>query len=713
MLLVFQFLATGIACAGVFLLFRKIASQNRLFGIVVAVGILIRSITGQLAFWVAFLHLPIARNLQVGSGLWFYAADATLYLREAERVFERGLPAIATLSRTTPSVTYVQTLSLALYLFGGVTSVALLINLLAYTGTCWVICRCAAARPAATRPAVIALAAVSLSPAAILWTTQPLKDPLFTFLIVAFIGASMVWQRAWRSPAAYPKLLGSGVAMVASLYLFAGIRWYFAFTVLLALIVFLPLVAMSAVGRRRIAFPAAIVLFFILSRAIYVSAAPYIPLPVQHVLRNPVSLALESRLLIPAFTSSIEKARRAFDSTHGATSIALGAKIAAHDRAAAPPATTSNFSGAPETISPRRVSHRLARAREPRSHDEISVPPVAPAGQHDETTTAMSSVGPTPTAARVDDVDEPNVSDTRSAQRAAVATATSPPAATAIAQHHAGAAPQPVSTSPTSVSRPVSETTATAIAQHHAGAAPQNPRPAGSDVPKGLLTSTAAPYPPPPTEVVAAKRIRQIETTKSAAKPLASEAVPRAKKPAEITPVPTAHPVEVLKRAATPSAAEGQDGASDLKMPSTPAARLLAGATAVLLPHSVAVHLGLLDIRGGRGLWWFADIDTVFFDVILVVAFAVSLRGGNRITFRNPVIWFVTIVIVLITGPLLYTVSNFGTLFRLRAMIYVFAALLPLALANDRLGTPPKGDESRREESAAAGGAVTSLAGDL
>jgi hypothetical protein len=615
------------------------------------------------------------------------------------------------------------------------------------------------------------LAAVSLSPAAILWTTQPLKDPLFTFLIVAFIGASMVWQRAWRSPASNAKLVGSGVAMVASLYLFAGIRWYFAFTVLLALIAFLPLVAMSAAGRRRIAFPAAIALFLILSRAIYVSAAPYIPLPVQHVLRNPVSLALESRLLVPAFASSIEKARRAFDSTHGATSIALGAKIAAHDHAAAPPATTSKVSSTPKMISSRRIGHEIARAREPRSHGEISVPPVAPAGQHDETTTAVSSVGVTPAAAQVGDVDEHNVSDTRSAQKAAVTTPTSPPAATAIAQHHAGAAPQPVSksptsvsrpvsetaataiaqhhgaaapqpvstsptavsrpvsgtaataiaqhhgaaapqpvsTSPTSVSRPVSETAATAIAQHHAAAAPQNPRPIGSDVPKVLPTSTAAPYAPPPTEVVAAKRVRQIETTKSAAKPLASEAVPQAKKPVEIKPLPTtAHPVEVLKRPATPSAVEGQDGASDLKMPSTPAARLLAGATAVLLPHSVAVHLGLLDIRGGRGLWWFADIDTLFFDFILVVAFAVSLRRSNRITFRNPVIWFVTIVIVLITGPLLYTVSNFGTLFRLRAMIYVFAALLPLALANDRQGAPPEGDESSREESAAAGAALTS-----
>jgi len=35
---------------------------------------------------------------------------------------------------------------------------------------------------------------------------------------------------------------------------------------------------------------------------------------------------------------------------------------------------------------------------------------------------------------------------------------------------------------------------------------------------------------------------------------------------------------------------------------------------------------------------------------------------------------------VMTAGPMLYTVNNFGTLFRLRLMVYFLAALLPITL---------------------------------
>jgi hypothetical protein len=57
---------------------------------------------------------------------------------------------------------------------------------------------------------------------------------------------------------------------------------------------------------------------------------------------------------------------------------------------------------------------------------------------------------------------------------------------------------------------------------------------------------------------------------------------------------------------------------------------------------------------------------------------ALSFRTG---TIRNPVFWLVAASTVLVSVPLIYTVTNFGTLFRLREMIYLGLVLIPLALS--------------------------------
>ena len=41
----------------------------------------------------------------------------------------------------------------------------------------------------------------------------------------------------------------------------------------------------------------------------------------------------------------------------------------------------------------------------------------------------------------------------------------------------------------------------------------------------------------------------------------------------------------------------------------------------------------------------------------------------------------VPLVFVMLAGPMIYAVTNFGTLFRLRQMLYVIAAILPVTLA--------------------------------
>jgi hypothetical protein len=99
-----------------------------------------------------------------------------------------------------------------------------------------------------------------------------------------------------------------------------------------------------------------------------------------------------------------------------------------------------------------------------------------------------------------------------------------------------------------------------------------------------------------------------------------------------------------------------------------------------MLPRSLGEWLGAFHIGGGRGMLWFTEIDTIIFDAaILLALFAVVSRF--RIASRDPLTWFTLAITVLIGIPLVYSISNFGTLFRLREMIYIGLVMMPLAVA--------------------------------
>jgi hypothetical protein len=107
---------------------------------------------------------------------------------------------------------------------------------------------------------------------------------------------------------------------------------------------------------------------------------------------------------------------------------------------------------------------------------------------------------------------------------------------------------------------------------------------------------------------------------------------------------------------------------------------MIAGVAAAFLPRFIAQPLGLVHVGGGRGLWLFADLDTLVFDAVLVAAAIYCIRARRRVT---PLFGFVLLVLVATGAPMIYTVSNFGTLFRLRDMLYSLAAVLPVTLAPD------------------------------
>jgi len=117
--------------------------------------------------------------------------------------------------------------------------------------------------------------------------------------------------------------------------------------------------------------------------------------------------------------------------------------------------------------------------------------------------------------------------------------------------------------------------------------------------------------------------------------------------------------------------------------------RIITGFAAMFLPRFLGESLGLIHVGGGRGLWLFAEVDTLLFDLVLlyvIVHCARRLRRGRAKMTATFV--FCVLVFVMTAGPMLYTVNNFGTLFRLRLMVYCIAAILPVTLREEGDAVP-------------------------
>jgi len=523
---IFQTFAALIACGLLYFLWAMTAPMAGRARQLVLAGLLIRAFAGQALFWISYLRLPVASNLQTGDGLWFFAIDATNYMRLASQTASGGLMPIIGMSRTEGSVVFVQALALFIAAFGNVASVALLLNLFCYMGICAIVTRWGSIGGHVSSSATLALAAMALSPSAILWALQPLKDTLFIFLEVGFIGACVAWQRKWTAiPVGRELAMGvflAGMAMAITLYGIAGIRWYVAAAMLAASGGFLLLVAATASGRRVYAFVVAIFIFALISRAFVLSAEQYIPPAIQRVL-NPRTAVVEIRSLGGILLTTAEQTREGFERTGGATSIAAGRAIQSAEK------------------------------------KEIPV---------------VSSV----------ESNRSRMAGDKKAAKVAVV-----------------AAPKPA--------------------------------------PLAIQKSGEAGPPQPPTPALISA-------------------------PAFVPPVPVSTPESVA-----------------LRMPASRLGRLATGLAAFILPRTIAQALGIIEVGGGRGLWAFAEFDTLVFDAVLLVAVIFFIRSVRGASFRNPIFWLILLMVLLLGMPMLYTVTNFGTLFRHRLMIYVALALIPIALS--------------------------------
>ena len=563
---------------GLYRMWRMVQPSQEWLRLVVAAGFLTRAILGQALFWISYLKLPVARSMQMGNGLWFFGQDALVYFPDAIQAAEKGVWAIITLNRTSPSVMFEQTLATTVLLFGNAASVGVLLNLFCYLGTMAVIVRWSAKEQRGRMAAAIAITAISLSPACVLWSLQPLKDTFFQLLVVAFVAACAAWQRGWIAPGQRLTLLLAAATMFVMLFAISGIRWYFAFALLLATSFFSLLIAFSTEGRRILAFTATLVLAVLLSRALVLAARPYLPPTLLRVLTPKETLGAVTEL--PAsLLRGIETSRRGFDKVGGRTSIRVGGAVARYD--------SSSRDG-----------------EDPRSlkHDDQAKNPEIPR------------------------LDNP-------------------------------------------VSQPV-----------NANARPVN-TPSVNAQPVNTPSVNARLVNPPPVNA------RPLNTPPLSAPPAST---------------PPASTPPLRPPSATIEATQSIQSRDTIVLPASHVARLVTGGAAIFLPRSVGERLGLFRIGGGRGMFWFVEIDTLVFDLMFLCAFTV-LASRASASLRNPLVVFVALLTLLVAVPLVYTVTNFGTLFRLREMIFLGLALTPLALAT----------ASRSEEAAPAGSAAPTPAPEI
>ena len=68
--------------------------------------------------------------------------------------------------------------------------------------------------------------------------------------------------------------------------------------------------------------------------------------------------------------------------------------------------------------------------------------------------------------------------------------------------------------------------------------------------------------------------------------------------------------------------------------------------------------------------------------MIALLAFFQSVRSFK------PLAWQLAVIVIGIGAPMAYAISNYGTLFRLREMIFIGLLLIPLTVLDDDVRAP-------------------------
>ncbi len=295
--------------------------RSPLIGLLTLLGVLARIVAGAALVWISVRHLPILPNLQIGNGFWVLALDGVSYYNAAQTAVERGL---STISSASASPAYVRLLTLALHAWGESPLAAVLLNVIAYTLSCAV---CLLMWPRHVNGGLrhartIAIVALSFTPSLLLASTQPLKDQVFAFAIVAALACIQAGATAITTNGSGALVSGTFAfaGAAAAVYLISGIRAYYGVMIVLAMGSALTITTIALPLRRwarhiAVTFAATALLWVAFIRGAGPYAAPY-----EQFLSTTLSIP-SGRQSASSPTTSFDTAREGFVTTGGATNI--------------------------------------------------------------------------------------------------------------------------------------------------------------------------------------------------------------------------------------------------------------------------------------------------------------------------------------------------------------------------------------------------------
>jgi hypothetical protein len=678
-------------------LWRSTARKGTLVGWIVGGGLVIRAIAASTLFWISYLELPVARSLQAGDGYWTLALDSKLYVSYVQWMINGGWSAILFPPPGAPSPVYLQVFAAFSVLFGLTVATGALINLFAYLGTCWLMTR----HPAGEKPSktmLFVLAAYSFSPGVLLWAVQPLKDSIFLLLIAAFVYLATRLQEFWAASSRPIRIVTVLASMTALLYAITGIRWYFGLLILLGMLPFLLLV--SGTARRPLtALATCIVTVVVMSQVVVSASGTYLPDRVARVLRPTSHSEMAIRSLPGDVGGMMGRTRRGFERSGGASAIRVGSSLR-NEPQVEPVASKPE---APTVSSPGRSAETARKASE---NDKVTAlaGETVPHGPASEESTAATE----PTLAAEGKSAGPHSTNTADAE-AGAETTSMPDRPASPHSEQAGAvtppspkplpattdATRPAETAASEATVPTTTTETQPDAGNDSGGAMRTDR-SGSDTASSHKT---APTSNPRLEANSDQQERAGQPTQpdatrkaeSAGAPTLNETPGAVDSTPAATSLSGEQPVTAQPVAAQPVPAP---------MPSTTQQRLTTGLAALLLPRFVSHALGIVEIGGGQGLWLLTETDTLLFDAVLIVAVLSLFRALRSRPARRAGVWLSALVTFGILGALSYTVTNYGTLFRHRSMVFI--GLCMIAILATRRSDPaiPETSDGAPSESA-------------
>ncbi len=287
-------------------------------------GVILRAGLGAVLFWISYLKLGVLPHLQAGGGFWELAPDARSYFRLAASAAEHGFDSIYF---GAPSPMFIRALASWMWLVGVSPASAVLFNTLIFAISAAVIVWGVRSLGETVRaPVLMALAAYSLSPAAVLFSTQALKDQLFSGMIALAAVGALQWTspgdtRRGQSPQV--QWLGFALLLVA-IYFLAGIRAYYAvFVIAAVLAAHVYVVWKLPTNRWPLALVKLSVCVVLLWFVFKMGAAEYYPYYDAHV-RGAINVVFPQLGLDATGTnpiSALENARAGFAGSGGATNI--------------------------------------------------------------------------------------------------------------------------------------------------------------------------------------------------------------------------------------------------------------------------------------------------------------------------------------------------------------------------------------------------------